>query len=276
MKFNPDLTLEEVQKAFAGRFAVVRKHATGGQGDVFRAKPPTVNGQAVSDVALKIYFPGSLTERTAREVDVLRRIRCGSLVQLYDAGHVNLRGQSCMYVATTFIEGKNLSEVVGCGPLSANCVARVGRDIASAVDVLWQERIVHRDIKPPNIILAGNGTSFLIDLGVARHIALSPLTTTGKTWGTEGYMSPEQARALRQLSCKSDVFALGIVLQELITGRHPTGYNQNALAPGGPRTAVLAHGLPPALCAFIDLMVAGQPHLRPTPTQIVASLTAFC
>jgi serine/threonine protein kinase len=276
MKFSPDLTAQEVQAAFGDAYSAVSKHVSGGQGDVFKATPKVASGQAAGNVALKIYFPGSLAERTQREVDALCRIRCGSLVQLHDAGRVDLRGQVCMFVATAFIEGEVLSLAIGRGPLGADRVARVGRDIAAAVDALWQERIVHRDIKPSNIMVDGNGSPFLIDLGVARHIALSPLTTTGKTWGTEGYMSPEQAHALRQLSCKSDVFALGIVLQESFTGRHPTGYNQIALALGGPRTATLAHGLPPVLCAFIDLMVAGQPHLRPTPAQVVAALTPFC
>src|SRR5262249_35827038 len=148
-------------------------------------------------------------------------------------GHVNVRGQKCMFVATEFLEGDVLSNVIKRGPLGVKSAARIAADIALAIGALWMERIVHRDIKPQNIMLKHNGRAVLIDLGVARHLSLGALTTVGKTWGTEGYMSPEQANAVRQLSCKSDLFSLGIVLQESVLGTHPTAYNQLALSGGG-------------------------------------------
>lgn len=113
-----------------------------------------------------------------------------------------------MFVATEFIEGEVLSAVLSRGHLPTGQVARIGREIALAIAALWVERLVHRDIKPNNIMFAHNGRAVLIDLGVARHLSLGALTTLGKTWGTDGYMSPEQANALRQLSCKSDIFSL--------------------------------------------------------------------
>jgi eukaryotic-like serine/threonine-protein kinase len=176
-----------------------------------------------------------------------------------------------MFVATEFIEGEVVSAVVSRGCLAANQVARIGHDIALAVVALWNERLVHRDIKPNNIMLAQDGRAVLIDLGVARHLALGALTTIGKTWGTEGYMSPEQANALRQLSCKSDVFSLGIVLQESLLGTHPTGYNQLALSGGGIKTGALNLGAPVPFDALLDSMLALSPQNRPNPIHVADS-----
>src|SRR5205823_12550809 len=118
-------------------------------------------------------------------------------------------------------------------------------------------------LKPYNIMLRPDGQAVLIDLGVARHIALDSLTTYGKTWGTEGYLSPEQARIVRSLTCKSDVFALGVVVQESLLGRHPTARHQQQLVAGGPATASLQAGLPTEFIALVDRMVHRDPVRRP-------------
>jgi serine/threonine-protein kinase len=266
LKFNPKLVPKEVEAAFGGKFISVQgiSDGEGGQGMVFKATPVSTT----SSVALKIYYPGSLSERTKREVEAMRRIRCDTLVKLYDAGHVVLRGQNQMYVATEYVDGELLSSVINRGALQRNKVAQIGHDIAMAIDAVWQERIVHRDIKPTNIMQTSNGKAVLIDLGVARHLSHTPLTTIGKTWGTEGYMSPEQAQALRQLSCKSDIFALGIVLQELILGRHPTDWNQLLLARGGIPTAKLMSGVNTDFVSLLDSMLLANPHQRPSPINV--------
>jgi serine/threonine-protein kinase len=269
LKFIPTLLAAEAEKAFAGKFTTLVAFSgnEGGQGIVFKAN---ANGSVhiQRPLALKIYYPGSLTERTKREVEALRRLQCDTFVKLFDAGHVVLRGQQCMYVATEFIDGEVLSSFISRGPLTPNKVARIACDISAAIQALWQERIVHRDIKPQNIMLTQSGRAVLIDLGVARHLSLGSLTTAGKTWGTEGYMSPEHANALRQLSCKSDIFALGIVLQESLTGNHPTGLNQMALLSGGLPTAALGLNLPVNFASHLDSMLHLKPHNRPAPEQV--------
>ena len=274
MSFNPPLTHPEVEAAFNGSFAKVTPIAggTGGQGVVFRAEPNSQVSALPQTVALKIYYPGSLVERTRREVQALARLKCDHIVKLHSDGHIALRGQNCMFVATEFIEGEVLSAVAPGGGRTASQAARVGRDIAVAIAALWSERLVHRDIKPSNIMLARSGRAVTIDLGVARHLSLGAITTLGRTWGTEGYMSPEQATALRQLSCKSDVFSLGIVLQELLLGRHPTGCNQLALSGGGIKTAALRLALPAPLEALLDAMLALRPHSRPNPVHVADCL----
>jgi eukaryotic-like serine/threonine-protein kinase len=270
LKFNPILLATEAEAAFAGKFTtlVAFPENEGGQGIVFKANANSCS-PTQQLLALKIYYPGSLTERTKREVEALRRLHCETFVKLFDAGHVVLRGQQCMYVAMEFIDGEVLSNILARGPLTPNRAARIACDIALAIQALWQERIVHRDIKPQNIMLTNVGRAVLIDLGIAKHLSLGSLTTAGKTWGTEGYMSPEHAKALRQLSCKSDVFALGIVLQESLAGSHPTGFNQMALLSGGLPTTGLGLNLPVNFMTSLDLLLHFNPHRRPTPEQVL-------
>lgn len=266
MKFNPPLTTTEAETLFQGKFSNFRSlpGGEGGQGIVFKATQVST-GSSNGAVAVKIYYPGSLVERTAREVAALQRLKCEMLVNLVEAGYILVRGQQCMCVVTEFIEGSGLFDVLKRGRLPVKAVARIAYDIALALDLIWGERIVHRDVKPQNIMLAAKGHAVLIDLGVGRHLSMTPLTTLGKTWGTEGYMSPEQAQALRNLSCKSDVFALGVVLQEALLGAHPTGYNQLALNGGGRSTATLGLNLPGDITGLIDSMLLPGAHLRPTP-----------
>ena len=255
-----------------GAFLRVQPIQVGGQGAVFKAEdgstPP-------STVALKVYDPDQVEERSAREVKALKAIRGDTLVKLHGSGAVVLRGEKCPYVATTFVDGEVLSSRIGRGALDIQLVARIGYDAALAIDLLWGARIVHRDIKPSNIMLAANGRAVLIDLGLARHLSLQSLTSTGQTWGTEGYMSPEQARTLKQLSCHSDVFSLGIVLQECLAGRHPTARRQGLLSGGGPDTDALKSGLPPAFVATINAMVRRHSYARPLPQAVVAALHPF-
>jgi eukaryotic-like serine/threonine-protein kinase len=270
MKFNPKLTAAEVQNAFGPLFTSVEAlpDGEGGQGIVFKVFQPK---NAIPG-AVKIYYPGSVTERTQREVDALLRIKCDTLVTLRDSGQIAVRGDSCMFVITDFIDGSVLSGSLTGKPCDAKTVARIGHDIALAIDAIWAERIVHRDIKPDNIMLTKAGRAVMIDLGVARHLSLGSLTTVGKTWGTEGYLSPEQARTQRQLSCKSDIFSLGVVLQQCLLGKHPTGRNQLLLLGGGIASKRLGITIPPEFEQVLDAMLSRQPHLRPNPKDIAPAL----
>jgi serine/threonine protein kinase len=266
--FDPPLTVIEVQAAVGSAYRINTSLQIGGQGAVFQAE---VQPQGTT-VALKVYHPDQLEERLEREIDALRAIRSPTLVQLHDAGSCEIRGQQCRYLATTFIDGQPLDAVLKAGgaqPLAR--VARVGHDIALAIETIWTARIVHRDIKPNNVMLTATGGAVLIDLGVARHLDMTSLTTTGKTWGTSGYLSPEQCRAA-PLTCKSDVFALGILVQECILGRHPTGTRQASLLGGGVKTDGLRTGLPRFLVHLVDAMVHQKAVMRPSPAKVAAGL----
>jgi serine/threonine-protein kinase len=269
MPFDPPLSIPEVQAVFRGKYAITSIIAAGGQGAVFRATPTGGDQEASGgDVALKLYFEEVVEERTVREVTALRALQSDAIVRLHDEGHVTIRSTRCIFIATSFIQGQTLADRIAQGPVSESQIARIGVDVSTAIDLLWRARIVHRDIKPPNIMVRPNGTSVVIDLGLARHLDLSPITSVGTAWGTMGYLSPEQARG-GPLTCKSDIFALGIVLQEAILGRHPTGRRQANLMLGGPSTTGLRSRLPPQLITLIDAMVHRNPVYRPMPNAVI-------
>lgn len=268
MPFTPALTIAEVQATFAGKYLIDAALQAGGQGAVFKARVDP----AGPCVALKIYHADQLEERLEREIEALKTIRGPTLVELQDSGACSTRGDQCRFLATTFIEGQPLDAVLAKdGGQQLERVARIGHDVALAIEQLWGARIVHRDIKPNNVMLTPAGGAVLIDLGVARHIDLTSLTTTGKTWGTPGYFSPEQAR-MQPLTCKSDVFALGVLLQECILGRHPTGRRQELLINGGVKTDGLRAKLPRFLVHQIDDMVQKAAIRRPLPGKLARDL----
>jgi eukaryotic-like serine/threonine-protein kinase len=276
-KFNPPLDASEIHAAFPGAYVRADAVFAGGQGTVFRVErhDGTVG-------ALKIYVPdpgAELEERTTREVDALQQIVRPTIVRLDNHGTATVRGEACRFVCTTFIEGVTLAARLqpnGTG-LPLDEVARIGHDIADAIGGLWARphRIVHRDIKPPNVMLATSGHAVLIDLGVARHTELDSLTVTGGTWGTQGYMSPEQALGRKALTCKSDVFTLGIMLQHCLTGRHPTNGSQRLLVTGPfARTQAIAPAVPIDVANLIDSMILTDANRRPMPETIKTALGA--
>ena len=274
-QFSPPLTEEEILTAFSGAYVRAVPVFEGGQGTVFRAERP--DG---SVGALKIYAPdpdAEIEERTAREVDALQQIVRPTIVRLDGHGTVRVRGDPHRFVCTTFIEGVTLASrltTAGVG-LPLDEVARIGHDVADAIEALWAppHRIVHRDIKPGNVMLATSGHAIVIDLGIARHTALESLTVTGSAWGTRGHMSPEQATGRKALTCKSDVFALGIMLQQCLAGKHPANGNQRTLIAGAlPGTATLVQNLPVAVVDLVDAMVQRSANRRPLPSAIKALL----
>lgn len=273
--FNPPLTADEVSAVFKDRYSGVIAIKTGGQGAVF-CGTIAAGESPERKVALKVYFADQLKERTERETAALRAITSASLVQLVGSGRIEFRGTPCVWLETAFVEGDSLAGRIAGAPLSVQAASRIAVDIAEAIEAIWTpHRIVHRDIKPDNIMVTPDGHAVLIDLGVARHTALSTLTTLGTAWGTPGYMSPEQAMARRALTCHSDVFALGIVVQQAVLGHHPTNGDQDMLMNGGPSTAPLKADLPADFVTLVDEMVQRRSFLRPGPHAVAQRFKAF-
>jgi serine/threonine protein kinase len=165
-------------------------------------------------------------------------------------------------------------------------VLAIGRDVSSAIAEIWSRRIVHADIKPSNIMLRKSdgqimigsvSSAVLIDLGAAQYLdqdnnrSLRPLDRrerrVRRPIGTWGYFSPEQIRGTRALSCASDVFSLGVVMLQCLLGRHPTSYDQTALADG----IRPSEGRVPAsvgLLCVLDNMLSPLPAVRPNPAEL--------
>lgn len=265
MPFDPPLSCKEVEISFGGLFVNTALLPCGGQGAVFKC----THQSSEEEVALKIYFTNQVQQRTQREIDLMKRIEGDTLVSLVESGEIFIRGNECVFIATRFIQGRVLSEIVGQTEIDIPMVARCGYDIVKAIQLLWTEKIVHRDINPKNIMLTDEGGAVLIDLGVARHIDLQSLTTFGCTWGTHGYFSPEQAKAVKQLSYKSDLFALGVTLQECLAGYHPVNHRQDLLLNGGQiKTSSIKKGIPKPMAEIIDAMLQYRTYDRPRISDI--------
>jgi len=157
-----------------------------------------------------------------------------------------------------------LSQLIRIGPLEEKLVIQICCRISQAIDELWNLRIVHRDIKPGNILVGELNTVYLIDLGVAKHLDKETVTTEGYTLGTPGYMSPEQAIGRKGLTLKSDMFSLGIVLYEALTGLHPFNNNQYLIGRINPRRLGDIKKVRPELIEVIENMLALHPTERPS------------
>ena len=267
----------QLEDALLRRFSLGDVLGTGGQGTVFLARRSAApDGTQTGDtVALKIYRDPEQDARVEREIAAMEHVRHRSLAALIEHGTVPVGAGGLRYIAWEYVEGIPLTHRLSQGPLAPALIAAIGRDISGAIQELWQQRrIVHRDVKPANIMLRkGNREAVLIDLGFARHLEEPSLTAYGITYGTPGYMSPEHARHVRQLTCKSDIFALGIVLQECLGGVHPTGGRQDALLRGLRRTAEVSPAAPAALAELVDSMVHPRAVFRPEPADLAHRLS---
>lgn len=203
-----------------GRFEVRGRVGGGGFGVVYRAFDP----QLEREVALKVPRPGTLddddsVERFLREAKAAAQLRHPHIVPIYDAGCEG----DLHYIASAFIQGRTLSSVVDEGPLAPERTARIVRDLAEALDYAHEQGVVHRDVKPSNVLLDEQDRPHLMDFGIARvDTGAEKLTRDGAVMGTPAYMSPEQAHGHNdQVGPASDQYSLGALFYELLTGQAP-------------------------------------------------------
>lgn len=203
------------KKTIAG-FEISSTLGEGGMGVVYKAYDATLD----RTLALKVIRSTALgpegNERFLREARACSRISHPNIVTVYAAGEDN--GQP--YLAMEILEGRTLREIIADGPVPWEQAIRWVRDILGALDRLHAEGIVHRDLKPDNIILTNDTMVKLMDFGIARLASSSTITQEGTALGTVFYMSPEQVRGER-VDARSDIFAMGGVLYQLLTGRLP-------------------------------------------------------
>ncbi len=191
----------------------------GGQKQVFAAEHPS-NGPVV----VKIFKPGTNTESVAREILAASNVGSPRVPQIYDAGSVETEYGRCSWLREQKITGVTLRAFLDKnGPLPNTMVLKLALQMTAALRDSESNSIVHRDVKPDNIMLDDNGDFWLLDFGIARHLELCSLTADapfGKF--TLGYAPPEQIRnEKRHIDCRADMFALGITLIEAGTGRNP-------------------------------------------------------
>ena len=207
-----------MSKIFGGRYEVLDRIGAGGMAIVYKAKDLLLNRV----VTIKV-----LREQFVSDEDFIRRFRreaqsAGSLshpniVSVYDVG----KEGDTEYIVMEYVEGRNLKEIIReYAPLSTDQSINLGRQITAAIQNAHEHHIIHRDIKPHNILVTSEGHAKVTDFGIARAVSSATVTHTGDIIGSVHYLSPEQAKGLISNE-QSDIYSLGIVLYELITGRVP-------------------------------------------------------
>lgn len=242
------------------RFEVLDLLGVGGMGVVYRARDRELG----EPVALKMLRPELLSDQETRErfkteIRLARRISHRNVVRTHDLGEFDGR----YFVTMEMVEGVTLRELIDSkGALDEAACISIATQLARALDVAHAEGILHRDIKPQNVLLDSSGTAKVMDFGIARLADGSPgLTQTGVVLGTPAYMAPEQLLG-EPLDARADLYSLGVLTYETLTGRTPFG----TMSP----VALIAHMLhhdPPAPANL-------RPSLGPSISNLVLSLLA--
>lgn len=206
-----------------GRYRLDERIATGGMGDVWRATDEVLG----REVAAKVLLPSLLNEpgfieRFRGEARVVATLTHPNIVRVYDYGESPLQGGGQVaYLVMEFVSGESLTaRLQREGRLSAEQALPIVAQAAEALDAAHQAGVVHRDVKPGNLLLQPNGTVMLTDFGIARSALTGGLTQAGSVLGTAAYISPEQASG-NPVTGQSDVYSLGIVAYQCLAGRRP-------------------------------------------------------
>jgi serine/threonine protein kinase len=206
--------------SFADRYHVVRRRGCGGMGAVYEAIDTVLDER----VALKILISTSgasaaSIRRFHREVLLARRVTHPNVVRVHDIGEAD----GLLYMTMALVDGQSLQELLDRdGPLPLPAALRLFAELVGAVAATHAAGIVHRDLKPGNVLIDRDGRALLADFGIARtHGALHEITATGAVVGTLRYMAPEQLRRGAAVDERADIYALGLLLHETLTGEVP-------------------------------------------------------
>ncbi len=192
----------------------------GGMANVYEAYDPSVHRV----VAVKVFRreDDEMLRRFIREAHLMARLHHPRLVQIYDSGECQIDGVSRSYIVMPKLNGGTLRTRIRRAPLSLAEVCQCLSDIAGALDYIHREGIIHRDIKASNVLLDDEGRCYLTDFGIARIVNdATQLTTTGNVLGTVDYVAPELFEVHRRADARSDLYSLGVLLYEMVTGRLP-------------------------------------------------------
>ncbi|HEX7303040.1 serine/threonine-protein kinase [Lentzea sp.] len=265
----------------ADRYELADVLGTGGMAEVRRAWDKRLHRH----VAVKLFQAGtelSHERRFDNEIKTLASLSHPRLVQVHDAGTCG----GTPFVVLQLVDGCTLRHRIVEGPLEVEDVKRIGADLADALAYVHAMGVVHRDVKPSNVLLDQEGNTHLADFGLARVVDTTRLTRPDQVVGTAAYLSPEQVRG-EELTGAVDVYALGLVLLECLTGhREYQGSEIEAAVARLHRRPAIPAELPPNLRRLLTTMTSLSPRRRPSaeecaralrepdepPTQIVAAL----
>ena len=265
---------EPVEGTPFGRYQLIELLGRGGMGEVWRAHDTTIDRV----VALKMLLPHfaqdpEFDKRFRREARTAARLDDPHVVPIHDVGEIDGR----LYVTMRLINGVDLDTLLKTGPLEPERAVHIVEQIASALHTAHRAGLVHRDVKPSNILLADNDFAYLIDFGIARAADDTALTSEGSTIGTWAYMAPERFRA-GDIEPSSDIYALACVLYQCLTGEPPfPGSTLEQVAVGHmvappPRPSETSNTVPRGLDRVIETGLAKQTTDRyPTAVEMAAA-----
>lgn len=295
---SPPAQHAQTGRTLADRYLLLEKIGDGGTAEVFRARDERLGRL----VALKLLRPQFVSDATWRKrFEAEARAAAGlshpNIVDIYDVGE---GPDGTLFIAMQYVEGPDLKAVLWKrGRLSPGEVIGLSRQVCAALAVAHRAGLIHRDVKPQNILIDAEGNARLTDFGIVKALAAPALTQSGMTFGTAAYLSPEQATGV-QVGPASDIYALGCVMYEMLSGAPPfTGDNPTTIAykqvweqprplhelvpevPPSLESVVMrclnkdaGSRYPSAQALALDLERAGETHNQPTTQQPSLGWTA--
>ncbi len=250
------------------RYEIQERVGHGSFGEVLRGRDRLTGERVAIKRLIDDDCDKSIRERFRREARYLARIKSPNVVRFLGSG-LDASGRPC--IALEWLEGTDLAHLLRRGPMPIASAVDIARRAALALGAVHEQGIVHRDVTPANFFLVEEPAPFggvmipnvkLIDLGIARAAGEAPLTEPGTRLGTPVYMSPEQARGEEYVTAASDLFALGIVLYELVAGKRPFGGDRTLIVVAKivlhdpPPLSLARPDAPPELCAIVERALA--------------------
>lgn len=266
-----------------GGYAVLEQIAKGGMGSVYKAKQLAL-GRIVALKRLSTRLEGGeFLQRFLTEAKAAAKLSHPNIVQVYDIGHEH----GFHFIAMEFVEGDSLkARIESKGALPPLDAVRIGIDVASALACAHESNIIHRDIKPDNVMIGEKGQVKVADFGLAKLLGGSlgddgHLTQDGLGLGTPHYMAPEQATNAKGADHRADVYSLGVTIYHMLTGRPPFEGTSalDIVNKHGCETPVppceYNPDIPSSLCDVVSKMMAKKPEDRyQEPSEVLAGLEA--
>jgi eukaryotic-like serine/threonine-protein kinase len=262
-----------------GRYEITGELGKGAMGQVYKAVDPNI-GREVALKTMRMDVHGmeneEMLKRFKNEARAAGVLNHPNIVTIYDAGDVD----GLFYIAMEFVDGEMLhSQMAEQRQLPADRVVQISRDICAGLDYAHSKGVIHRDVKPANMMITQTGVTKIMDFGIAK--AGGGMTSTGQVLGTPNYMSPEQVKG-KELDGRSDLFSFGVMLYEMVTGEKPfAGQNVTTIIykvvnenPVPPRELdVTIH---PGLSAVIEKSLQKDPAMRyQTGAELVRDLESY-
>ena len=263
--------LSQLRASLSGQYTVERELGGGGMSRVYVAEETRLHRKVVIKVVSPELAQGLSIERFEREIQLAASLSQANIVPVLSAGDTD----GLPYFTMPFVDGESLRHKLSHGPLAIADVVSIMRDVSRALSYAHKHGIVHRDIKPDNVLLSA-GAAVVTDFGIAKAISAArtqadsaTLTQTGTSIGTAAYMAPEQAAGDPAVDYRADVYSLGCMAYELLSGKPPFPRESlqrviaAQLTEAPPLVGELRSDTPPALAALVMQCLAKDPAKRP-------------